>query len=168
MHSKRGYSVWMLAVVLSLASACDDGDDGNNDNEAGDGDGTAGDGDGDKDPTGDGDGDATGDGDPTGAEMGGDFGEGGELMGCALHETAEDCMAAADCAVVNGKPLVDDGNGSWCTETTEEFIGCASAADLCPALGKTLCDGDNYWRTTACVPDNLDVCEAPGEITGDC
>ena len=166
MYSKR-VSVLVFGVAVLLASACDDGDDGSKDDEVGDGDGDGdeagdGDGDGDIDPTGDGDGDTSGD-------KGGDFGgDDGPLEGCAAHETAADCQAQADCSPVYGKPLIDDGDGGWCTMSTEEFIGCASSKDLCPGIGKTLCDGDEYWRTTACVPDNLDVCDAPGDITGDC
>jgi hypothetical protein len=158
MRAKQGIIGVVFGALTMLSSACDDGDDGS-DEQVGDGD-TTGDGDGDGDPsTGDGDGDTNG-----------DFGsDDGELMGCALNESAADCMAEAGCSPVLGKPLVDDGNGGWCTDAAaEEYIGCASGSELCPALGKTLCDGDDIWRTTACVPDNLDVCDAPGEITGDC
>jgi hypothetical protein len=156
MYKKHGLMAWVFGIGLLIASGCDDGDDNSTDDEAGDGDG---------DGTGEGDGDGDGDGD--GGDKG-DFGEGGELEGCALHESEADCMAEAGCAAVYGKALADDGSGGWCTMTPEEFIGCASSADLCPALGKILCAGDSYWRTTGCVPDSLDVCEAPGEITGDC
>jgi hypothetical protein len=161
MYNKHGLT-WVFGIGLLLAPGCDDGDDGSGDDAGdGDGDGTGeGDGDGDKDPTGDGDGDG---------DTNGDFADtDDELEGCALNETEADCMAEAGCATVFGKALADDGNGGWCTTTPEEFIGCASSSDLCPSLSKTLCDGESYWRTTACVPDNLDVCEAPGEITGDC
>lgn len=163
MHIKHGLTAWVFGIGLLLAPGCDDGDDGSSD-EAGDGDGETGegDGDGDADGEGDGDGDTAGDGDS------GDFGDSGQLEGCAVHETEADCMAEAGCAPVYGKALTDDGNGGWCTTTPEEYIGCASSTELCPALGKTLCDGDSYWRTTGCVPDSLDVCENPGEITGDC
>jgi hypothetical protein len=165
MHEHRGLMAMMLGASLLFAPGCDDGDDSSGDENAGD---TGGDGDGDP---GDGDGDdkdpSTGDGD--GDDGNADFGsESGELMGCAVNEIAADCTAEPGCSPVYGKPLVDDGDGGFCTVVTEEFIGCVSSLDLCPSLGKTLCEGDSYWRTSACVPDNLGVCDAPGEITGDC
>ncbi len=150
-----------FGLLLSFAPACDgdDGDDqagetsGDGDTDGGDGDGDGGDGDGDG---GDGDGDG-GDGD----------GDTGELTGCAALTTEADCLAMLGCGPVRGNLLVEDGDG-WCTESEEQFIGCASSAELCPMLGKTLCDGQSMWRTTGCVPDNLVPCEAPGEITGSC
>lgn len=152
-----------FGLLLSFAPACDED---NNDDQA-DGETaeeTAGDGDGDG---GDGDGDDTGDGDGDGDGGDGD-GDTGELMGCGALMTEAECMAEAGCGVVRGNLLVEDGEGGWCTEAEEQFIGCASSAELCPMLGKTLCDGDTMWRTTDCVPDNLTPCEAPGDITGAC
>jgi hypothetical protein len=151
-----------LGLLLSFAPACDseDGDD----DQAGETE-TSGDGDG------DGDGDI-GDGDGDGGDGDGDIGDGdgdtGELMGCAALLTEADCLGELGCGPVRGNLLVDDGEGGWCTEADEMFIGCASSAELCPMLGKTLCDGESVWRTTGCVPGNLTPCEAPGEITGTC
>ena len=161
MHDKRR-TAWVFAIGLLLAPGCDDGDDGSD--EAGDGDGdTTGDGDGDGDPTGD------GDGEPATDDDNGDFADTDEEpTGCAVHEAEADCMAETGCAPVYGNALADDGNGGWCTTSPEEYIGCASTADLCPSLSKILCDDETYWRTTGCVPGNVEVCEAPGEVTGEC
>lgn len=113
------------------------------------------------------------------ARVGADDGDvsANELIGCALNETVGDCMAELGCAPVFGQPLLEDLDGAWCTETAEQFIGCASTLDLCPgktgceelcpSIDQTLCDGDSYWRAPGCVPDNLAPCEVPGEIT-DC
>ncbi|MFO7562785.1 MAG: hypothetical protein R6X02_09105 [Enhygromyxa sp.] len=170
MNDKHGFLAVVFGVAMLLATGCDEGDEGPNDgagdSETGDsetGDSETGDGDGDIDPPGDGDPDT---GDDTGGDVGGD--EGGEPQGCASYETVGDCVAQAECSPIFGKPLIDEGDGSWCTKASEEFIGCASASDLCPGIGKTLCDGVEYWRTSACVPDNLEVCDAPGDITGSC
>jgi hypothetical protein len=159
---RRLSAVMTLGLLLAFAPACE-GDDGDEqadetsgDGDAGDGDGDAGDGDGD---AGDGDGD-TGDGD-------GD-GDTGELMGCAALMTEADCFNQVGCGPVRGNELIEDGNGGWCTDAVEQFIGCASTADLCPMLTKTLCGDDTIWRTTGCVPGNLMPCENPGEITGAC
>lgn len=156
----------MLGAVLVLAPACDSGDDSDDGvaEETGDGDGdVSGDGDGDKAPT-------TGDGDGDGDEptTGGDFGGTGELEGCAVHEDADACVAAVECAPVYGQPLVDLGDAGWCAAAEAEFIGCTDGLDLCPNIGKTLCAGEEFWRTTGCVPDNLSVCDAPGDVTGTC
>jgi hypothetical protein len=160
-----GFSVWMLGAALLLAPACDSGDDsdeqaeddgstgdgdGDGDGDPGDGDGDPGDGDGDREPTGDGDGDT------------------GQLEGCAVHLDAGDCQTAPGCTPVFGQPLVDEGDGAWCTAAADEFIGCVDGSELCPGFAKTLCDGDGYWRTNACVPDNLDVCDPPGDLSGAC
>jgi hypothetical protein len=169
-HRLRMSAAMTLGLLLSFAPACDseDGDDQAGET-AGDGDAETGDGDGDGE-TGDGDGDG-GDGDGDG-DIGIGDGDGdpdtGELMGCAALQTEADCLGQLGCGPVRGNLLVDDGDGGWCTETDEMFIGCASSAELCPMLPKTLCDGDEAWRTTDCVPDNLTPCEAPGEITGTC
>jgi hypothetical protein len=154
-HRLRISAVMTFGLLLSFAPACD-GDDGDDQagETSGDGDGETGDGDGD---TGDGDGDS-GDGD----------GDTGELMGCGALMTEADCLNELGCGPVRGNLLVEDGNGGWCTESEEMFIGCASSQDLCPMLGKTLCDDATMWRTTGCVPDNLTPCEAPGTITGAC
>lgn len=151
-----------LGLLLAFAPACDEdnGDDAADEETSGDGDG---DGDGEAE-TGDGDGDG-GDGDGDGGDGDGDT---GELMGCAALTTEADCMAMLGCGPVRGFLLVEDGEGAWCTEAEEQFIGCASSGELCPMLTKTLCGGDSMWRTTGCVPDNLMACEAPGEITGTC
>jgi hypothetical protein len=159
-HRLRISAAMTFGLLLSFAPACD-GDDGDDqagetsgDGETGDGDGDSGDGDGD---SGDGDGDS-GDGD----------GDTGELTGCAALLTEADCQNELGCGPVRGNLLVEDGNGGWCTEAEEMFIGCASSGELCPMLGKTLCSDDAMWRTTGCVPGNLTPCEAPGEITGAC
>jgi hypothetical protein len=155
-----------FGLLLSFAPACD-GDDGDDQagETSGDGDSETGNGDGDGD-TGDGDGD-TGDGDGDSGDGDGD-GDTGELMGCGALMTEAACLNELGCGPVRGNLLVEDGEGGWCTEAEEMFIGCASSADLCPMLGKTLCSDDAMWRTTGCVPDNLTPCEAPGEITGAC
>ena len=132
----------ILGLALALTSACDgdDGDDSaNSDTETGDGDGDPGD----------------GDGEPV-------------LMGCGAIMDSQGCLDEPGCAPVFGNELVDDGDGGYCTSAEEGFVGCANASELCPMLGKTLCDGDTIWRTTSCVPDNVTPCEAPGEISGPC
>lgn len=144
-----------LGLALLCAPACDEGDDGGDDVLDGD-------------TTGDGDGDATGDGDGDSGGDKGDSGDTGELMGCAAIASEAECVAEAGCGPVRGNMLVEDGEGSWCTDAEEEFIGCASSGELCPMLTKTLCDGENVWRTTGCVPGNLSACEAPGEVSGPC
>ena len=158
---KGGFNVLMFGAALLLVPACDSGDDSDkhaeDDSSTGDDDGDPGDGDG--DPTGDGDGDF---------DIPGDVGGTGQLDGCAAHRQAGDCVTAPGCAVVYGQPLVDEGDGAWCTVAADEFIGCVDGADLCPGVAKTLCDGVGYWRTTACVPDNLDVCDPPGHLSGPC
>ena len=159
-----------FGLLLSFAPACDED---SNDDQAGEtgGDGETGDGDGDGN-SGDGDGDSgDGDGDSEGNDdfgMGDGDGDTGELMGCAALTTEAACMGMLGCGVVRGNLLVEDGEGGWCTEAEEEFIGCAGSGELCPMLPKTLCDGESVWRTTGCVPGNLTPCEAPGDITGDC
>lgn len=166
MHNKHSFLAAVFGVAVLLSSGCD-GDDGSKNDEVGDGDG-------DGDETGDGDGDPSsgdGDGNPdTGDDKGTDFGsdDEGQLEGCAVHESADDCLAEAGCSPVYGKPLIDTGKGEWCTMSSDEYIGCVSSSVLCPGFDKTLCDGDQYWRTSACVPDNVEVCDAPGEITGAC
>jgi hypothetical protein len=159
-HRRRMSAVMTFGLLLSFAPACE-GEDG--DEQAAE---TSGDGDGDGDP-GDGDGDP-GDGDPGDGDPGDGDGDTGELTGCAALLTEAECQGMLGCGVVRGNAVVDDGNGGWCTEAEEEFIGCASSADLCPMLSKTLCGEDGIWRTTGCVPDNLVLCEPPGEITGVC
>jgi hypothetical protein len=163
-HRLRMSAVMTFGLLLSFAPACDsdDGDDQAGET-SGDGDDTAGDGDGDE---------AIGDGDGDAAEGFADDGDGdadtGELMGCAALTTEAECTGQLGCGPVRGNLLVDDGNGGWCTEAQEQFIGCASSDTLCPMLGKTLCGDDEMWRTTGCVPGNLMPCEAPGTITGTC
>jgi len=104
-----------------------------------------------------------GDGDP---ETGGETT--GELMGCALIDSADTCQSEPGCGPIMGNLLVDDGDGGLCTEAEQQFIGCANTSELCPPLPKTLCEGETVWRTTGCVPDNLTPCEAPAEISGSC
>jgi hypothetical protein len=162
MLDKFGFKPWVFGAALLLASACDsagDSDDQAEDDSATGDDDDPGTGDGDRDPTGDGDGDI---------DSGGDVGGPGELEGCAAHLEASDCLAAPGCTVVYGQPLLDDGEGGWCTGAEAEFIGCADSSDLCPSITKTLCDTDSYWRTDACVPDNLGVCDPPGDLSGAC
>jgi hypothetical protein len=161
-HRLRMSAAMTFGLLLSFAPACD-GDDG--DEQAGE---TSGDGE-----TGDGDGDAeTGDEAP--GDSFGDAGDGdgdgdtGELTGCAALMTEAECLGQLGCGPVRGNLVVDDGNGGWCTEAEEQFIGCASSSDLCPMLSKTVCGDDAMWRTTGCVPGNLMICEPPGEITGTC
>jgi hypothetical protein len=159
-HRLRMSAAITLGLLLSFAPACDED---NGDEQAdetsgeGDGDGDGGDGDGDASDAGDGDGEG-GDGD----------GDTGELMGCAALTTEADCLNELGCGPVRGYLLVEDGAGGFCTDAEEQFIGCASSGELCPMLGKTLCDGETMWRTTGCVPGNLTPCEAPGDITGAC
>jgi hypothetical protein len=160
-------AVMTFGLLLSFAPACE-GEDGDEqaDETSGDGDGDPGDGDGDGDP---GDGDP-GDGDPGNGEgfaEGDGDGDNG-LTGCAALTTEAECLDQLGCGVVRGNLLVEDGNGGWCTEAEEQFIGCASSTELCPMLSKTLCGEDAIWRTTGCVPGNLMLCEPPGEITGTC
>jgi hypothetical protein len=154
-------SAVMTLGLLSFAPACDgeDGDEqaGETTGETETGDADTGFADG---GDGDGDGDA-GDGD-------GEIGDTGELMGCAALLSEEECLGELGCGPVRGNLVIDDGNGGWCTESEEQFIGCASSTELCPMLTKTLCGDDAVWRTTGCVPGNLTICEPPGEITGTC
>lgn len=143
-----------LGLALIVVPACDEGDEGGEDEAAGTETGTETDGDGD----GDGDsGKAEGDGDTT-----------GELMGCALHETADACLAEAGCGVVVGYQVVEDGQGNYCTQSEKAYIGCVFTGDLCPMLPNILCSGDEVWSSSGCVPDNATICESPGEITGVC
>jgi hypothetical protein len=115
--------------------------------------------------------------DRTDAEVGdsdgGDFGEGastdtGEPSGCAAAESEGDCVAMQGCAAVLGYEIVQDGRDSWCTMADEQYIGCVETINLCPPLTKVLCEGEQMWSTTDCVPENLMVCEAPGPISGTC
>jgi hypothetical protein len=98
---------------------------------------------------------------------GGDFGSDGGLSGCAANLVEDDCVAAAGCNPVYGEVLVEESEDSWCTGP-EEFIGCVKAGDLCPPLSKVLCAGGQLWQTSECVPDNVMVCEAPGDVSGPC
>ncbi|EDM80856.1 hypothetical protein PPSIR1_28138 [Plesiocystis pacifica SIR-1] len=151
----------MMSLTLALAPACEGSDEEGPEEAAGD--------------TEEGDGDEGGDvnvdegGDDAGDDAG-DFGGGddGEPMGCVVHETEDACSSAAGCNAVYGSPLVEMGEGSWCTDA-EEYIGCVNAGDLCPPLMKVLCGGeDELWQTDQCVPSNLTACTAPGDITGPC
>lgn len=152
-----------LLFSLALLPAClaeDDGDDEiadtNADTDTGTGEG------GDKASTETGGTEAG----PLTTDDGGDFGSDGGLSGCAANLVEDECVAAAGCNPVYGELLVEEGD-SWCTGP-EEFIGCVKAGDLCPPLSKVLCDGDQLWQTSECVPDNVMVCEAPGDVTGPC
>jgi hypothetical protein len=154
----------LLGLALLFAPACDGEDGDDSDEQAGD---TGTDTDMDM-GDGDGDGEGDGDGDVTPGKTGDGDGDTGELMGCALNQTESDCYAVAGCGAVLGSKLVGDEAEGWCTLPEQEFIGCANATELCSMLAKTLCDGENVWRTNGCVPDNVSLCEAPGEITGVC
>ena len=153
----------VLSLALLALPACDEGDDGDElaeeSEESGDTDtDTDADTTADTDTAADTDGKDTDDGEDT-----------GELMGCAAIASEDACVNEAGCAPVLGNPLVDDGSGGLCIMAAEEFVGCASTTELCPGTGKTLCgDGDSLWRTTGCVPGNVNACEAPLEITGAC
>lgn len=167
MNTPRSRLTTTLALCLCFlsTSACD-GDDSNDEGLGEDGDSSSDTG----SDTGDKDTGSGGESDDTSVDMddGGDFGDTGELMGCALHPDAASCNAEIGCAAVLGSPVVADGAGSWCTLAEETFVGCASGSDLCPGTAKILCVGDQVWRTSACVPDNASVCEPPGEISGEC
>jgi hypothetical protein len=92
----------------------------------------------------------------------------GELMGCSVNQTEDDCSNAMGCASVFGKAILSDGAEGWCSAAEAEYIGCVSTGSLCPPLTKTLCGGDQMWTTTGCVPDTLMVCEAPGDVSEVC
>lgn len=92
----------------------------------------------------------------------------GEPMGCAVHVTVDDCNNGEGCASVFGNAILSDGADGWCSAPEAEYIGCVYAGNLCPPLTKTLCDGEQMWTTTDCVPDTLMVCEAPGDISNVC
>jgi hypothetical protein len=162
---------WMITSLLTLAmplalAACDGDDDGGD--EAADS--------GSESETGG----ETDEGDETlgrtdadvGADSmdGSDFGEAesGEPTGCAALTSETDCNAMQGCASVHGNAILDDGQGGWCTAADDEFIGCVETGNLCPPLPKTLCGGEQMWTTTDCVPENLMVCDPPGDITGPC
>ncbi|PRQ06309.1 hypothetical protein [Enhygromyxa salina] len=145
-------------MALLVAPACDEGDDGSDEQAAS----TEGDGDGDGDGDGESGGKHEGDGDTSESETT------GELMGCAVHETQAACMAEAGCGAIFGNPVVEDGEGSYCTQSEKTYIGCVFAGDLCPMLPNILCSEDAVWTSSGCVPENVMICESPGEITGAC
>jgi len=156
----------VLSLALLALPACDEGDDGDELAEESEESG-------DTDTDTDTDADTTAETDTAETDTDGkdtDDGEDtGELMGCAAIASEDACVNEAGCAPVLGNPLVDDGSGGLCIMAAEEFVGCASTNELCPGTGKTLCgDGDSLWRTTGCVPGNVNTCEAPLEITGAC
>lgn len=144
----RGLSAMLIGASLLLAPGCDPGEgEGPDDTEL--------------------------------ADDGGNKTE-SESLGCAGSPTASDCASALGCTPLFGSALREDASGGWCTSTTEQYIGCVSTLELCPnpdkvdceelcpATEKILCGEDRYWQTFDCVPDDLTLCAAPGEITGEC
>lgn len=144
-----------MTLLLALAPACDRDDDDDlateTSSETGD----------------DGDNVVTDDGGEIGHNET-DNGDTAGLTGCAVFTSEDDCSFAPSCSPVYGNLLVDDGDGGWCAESPQEFIGCVSWNEMCPTQTRTLCDDDSMWRTDGCVPDNLTLCEPPGEFTGAC
>jgi hypothetical protein len=171
---------WMITTLLALSAplgllACDGGDEGDAGDEAAEtGDESTG---GETEEEGDEtlgrtDADSIGEGLDVDADGSMDFGEAGtdtdEPTGCAANLTEDECNNAMGCASVFGTPILDDGEGGWCSAPEDEFIGCVSSGSLCPPLTKTLCDGDQMWTTQSCAPENLMVCESPGDISDIC
>ncbi len=68
------------------------------------------------------------------------------------------CAAEADCAVIQGKPLVEEGEAS-CLDFSVEFedVGCMQADSGCTDAEVFAVDADGigYYFSNGCIPDTF-------------
>lgn len=78
------------------------------------------------------------------------------------------CATEAQCAVIEGRPILDDGAGGQCVDFDSDRVGlgCMDADWGCgeaETLGRPP-GGDCYWFPTTCLPTGWEVCE--GSVNG--